>query len=115
MDSLARGEFEIHMSVPLAVQYLDVTLRAPEKLLLSQSQILSIIEDLCAAAHRHEIHFLVRPVLPDPLDDMILELAVAARAPWIITHNVRDFRGSEQFGVEAIRPVEFLLKLRGAK
>ena len=67
---------------------------------------------LAAQAHHQEIHFLWRPVLRDPDDDMLLELAVASGSRYIVTHNVRDFRGTSQYGVEAITPRDFLNLLR---
>jgi predicted nucleic acid-binding protein len=48
----------------------------------------------------------------DPDDDFILELAVAANAHYIATHNLRNFAGVESFGLEAITPAQMLLKLR---
>ena len=44
----------------------------------------------------------------DADDDMLLELAFSAGCTHIVTHNVRDFRGSEEFGVAAVTPGEFL-------
>jgi predicted nucleic acid-binding protein len=61
-----------------------------------------------------EIFFLWRPTLPDADDDLILELAVAAGSRYIVTHNLRDFRGSEKWGIEAISPSEFLKLLEQA-
>lgn len=63
---------------------------------------------LASVAHLQEIHFLWRPFLPDADDDMVLELAFAAGCRHIVTHNVKDFRGSEQLGVIAVSPREFL-------
>jgi hypothetical protein len=39
---------------------------------------------------------------------MVLELALAAGCGYIITHNVKDFRGLEQLGVTALSPRDFL-------
>jgi hypothetical protein len=50
--------------------------------------------------------------LPDADDDMVLELAFAAGCRHIITHNVKDFHGSEQLGVTALSPREFLSLIR---
>jgi predicted nucleic acid-binding protein len=54
------------------------------------------------------IHFLWRPHLPDPKDDLVLELALAANAPFIITRNTRHFRGADSLGIRAMTPDEFL-------
>ena len=51
-------------------------------------------------------------MLPDPDDDLVLELAVACGAAHIITHNRRDFTDAERFGIVPLSPGEFLTKLR---
>jgi hypothetical protein len=73
---------------------------------------LGFLRYLASQSHLQEIHFLWRPFLPDADDDMVLELAFAAGCPHIITHNVKDFHGSEQLGVTAISPGEFLNTIR---
>jgi predicted nucleic acid-binding protein len=39
---------------------------------------------------------------------MLLEIAVASQAEYIVTYNIRDFDRIELFGIEAVRPGEFL-------
>ncbi len=46
--------------------------------------------------------------MSDADDDMVLELALAANAPFIITLNLKDFRGSESLGIRAITPAQAL-------
>ena len=41
----------------------------------------------------------------------MLELAVAARAEYIVTWNVPDFAGANEYGIQVIKPDEFLRKL----
>jgi predicted RNA-binding protein with EMAP domain len=43
---------------------------------------------------------------------MVLELAFAAGCRYLVTHNVKDFHGSEQLGVTALPPREFLKLIR---
>jgi len=44
---------------------------------------------------------------------MVLELAVASRSKYIVTYNLCDFKGiNNYFGIEAITPAIFLHKLR---
>jgi len=45
---------------------------------------------------------------------MALELAVAGRCDFIVTYNIKDFRGAEQFGVKILTPIK-LQKLLGEK
>jgi len=47
-----------------------------------------------------------------PDDDVLLELAFASACRYIVTHNVNDFRGSEQLGVLATSPRDFLNEMR---
>ena len=78
---------------------------------LTHEDIDAILSFLCLTANRREIFYLWRPILPDPEDDFILELAVESSADFIITFNVKDFTGIEKFGLEAITPGEFLRHL----
>ena len=59
-----------------------------------------------------EIHFLWRSFLADADDDMVLELAFAAGCRYIVTHNVKDFHGSEQLGATALSLRELLNQIR---
>ena len=44
---------------------------------------------------------------------MVLELAVASKSNFIVTYNKTDFKGSEDFGIKALTPKEFLKKIGG--
>ena len=52
------------------------------------------LDFLDVVSNRRQVYFLRRPFLRDPGDDFIVELAVASRAEFIVTHNVRDFSGA---------------------
>lgn len=101
-----RAGFEINISVPLVLEYEDVLNRL--EFGFSSDDIRNVVDYLCTIGNRHHIHFLWRPYLNDPKDDLVLELAVTARCHYIVTFNERDFRDLEQFGLQAIRPIEFL-------
>jgi len=78
---------------------------------ITQEEVNDVVDAVCTLGQRHNIHFLWRPYLPDEKDEMVLELAVAARCDYIITYNRRDFRGVEQFGIEVLGPRTFLQQL----
>lgn len=106
--------FEVALSVPLVLEYEDAAKRMSEATGLTPEDVDDVIDYLCGIAHLREIHFLWRPVLHDARDDHVLELAVEAGCGIIVTHNIRDFAGSEHFGVEAVSPGEFLRRIGGS-
>ena len=73
----------------------------------------NLLDYLCAVGKRQAIFYLWRPCLPDPRDEMVLELAVAAGCDAIVTHNRRHFRPAHQFGVRVLGPAQFLQEIRG--
>ena len=88
-------QFEIHDSVALILEYEDVIQRHREEFGLSEEDVSVFIDSLCSMAQHHKIYFLWRPFLSDPNDELVLELAVSAECEYIVTHNISDFRGSE--------------------
>lgn len=108
ISHLPDARFQPAVSVPLFVEYRAVLLRAENLLQRSPAQAKGFLDYLLSASQLQEIFFLWRPVMPDPDDDLILELAVAAGCRYIVTHNLRDFRGSEKWGIAAVTPSDFL-------
>ena len=106
-----KGPFTVNLSVSLVFQYEEILRRQRRSLHVNQDDIADFLDYLCSVANLHEIYFLWRPYLPDPQDDMILELAVNAGCKYIVTYNKRDFRGAETFGIEVVTAKEFLEKL----
>jgi putative PIN family toxin of toxin-antitoxin system len=96
------------ISVPLFVEYEAVLLRSENLLNRDPATVESFLDFLLSVSHLQEVFFSWRPALRDPDDDFILELAVAAGCRYIVTHNVRDFRGSEKWGIMAVTPSDFL-------
>ena len=96
------------ISVSLLFEYEDVLRRHSEKLMLSNRQIEVILDNLCFLSDFQKVYFLWRPYLRDPHDDHVLEVAVASHTSYIVTHNIKDFRGSENFGIQAIPPQKLL-------
>jgi putative PIN family toxin of toxin-antitoxin system len=113
LSRLGRDDrFEINVSVPLLLEYEAVLKRPDTCPSLSTDDVDDLLDLICSVAHAREIHFLWRPTLPDPADDMLLELAIQSRGADIITHNVRHFPVARGLGVRAITPAAFLTELR---
>ncbi len=114
LERLAAGDFEVSVSVPLVLEYEAVARRQSRELGLTQDEIDKVLDFVCRVAHHRQIFFLWRPFLRDAKDDMVLEVAVEARCEYIVTFNLRDFVGVEQFGLCAITPGQFLTLPGGA-
>lgn len=114
LQLIGSGKFEINISVPLVLEYQDVLLRQIANINLSKEDIDDLVDYFCLVGNQHKIYYLWRPTLRDPEDEMLLELAVSAQCDYLITFNIRDFQGIEQFGVVVLRPIEFL-ELIGAR
>ena len=80
--------------------------------MLSDRVLDDILDGLCSHGVCQTIHFLWRPLLSDPKDDHILELAVAAGSADIVTHNKDDFSEASTFGVRVIDPATLLGELK---
>jgi putative PIN family toxin of toxin-antitoxin system len=105
------GKFQVNISMPLALEYEDAAKRMIGELSLNAHDIDDIINYICRIANRRNIFYLWRPFLKDPKDDMVLELAVAGQCNSIVTFNIKDFEGIDQFGVRAMTPTQFLDKI----
>jgi len=103
--------WRMNVSVPLLLEYEDVTKRPGMVTGLSAQDIDDILDYICAEANRRTIFYLWRPLLSDPKDDFILELAVECQCDFIVTYNAKDFVGAERFGIAILTPKEFLQKL----
>ena len=110
---LPTPEFEIALTVPVFTEWQAVLTR-PEHLPpgVTIDMALSFLRYLASVAHLQDVHFLWRPFLRDPDDDMVLECAVASGSEFIVTHNVKDFRRVEQLNLRVITPADFLNRLR---
>jgi len=100
------------LSTTLLFEYEEVLKRNQRMLGLSDREVNDVLDGLCVQGESRKIHFLWRPYLSDPKDDHILELAVAAGAADIVTHNVKDFAQASALGVRIVTPAKLLGELK---
>lgn len=103
------------LSVPLAIEYEAICSKPEHQIAagLSQEEANQFVTAVIALAEPVFIHYLWRPRLPDPNDEMVLEAAVNGQALAIVTFNKRDY-GSvpNEFGVEVLLPAEALRRVQ---
>jgi putative PIN family toxin of toxin-antitoxin system len=110
-----QGEITLVANVALALEYEATCSRAEHVLAsgLSASQVGIFLDAVVGMATPVETHFLWRPYLRDPNDELVLEAAVNGHAAAIVTFNQRDFGAVPlQFGVEVLSPVTALMRIR---
>ena len=69
-----------------------------------------LLDYICQQSIRSPIYYLWRPILKDPKDDMVLEIAVASSVEFIVTYNVKDFQPAKTFGIKIASPMDILIK-----
>jgi putative PIN family toxin of toxin-antitoxin system len=100
---------------PLFLEYEEVLKRPEHRLAhaLAPDAIDEFLAELAALVEAVEVHFLWRPQVRDPSDEMVLEAAINGQADALITYNVTDFAlAGERFAIPILRPADLLKKVR---
>ena len=112
----SKKKVRLCVNVALMLEYEAVCSRPAHRAVagLTRKEVDIFIDAIAALADPVETHFLWRPQLRDPSDEMVLEAAVNGRAQAIVTFNRRDFgTAPAKFGVDVLLPREALALLKG--
>jgi len=101
------GEVTALLSNPLLLEYESVLTR-PRLVPFGVDDVEAFLSGFAAAAECRMVRTSVRPFLPDPNDDHVLDLAVSASADAIVTFNTRDFRSATKLGIPVLTPAQYL-------
>ena len=115
LKAARRGEIKMLANVALALEYEATCRRAEHGVAaeLSPDQVGVFIDAVIGMVVPVETHFLWRPQLRDPADELVLEAAVNGQALAIVTFNQRDFGTVPlQFGVDVLSPVNALRRIK---
>jgi putative PIN family toxin of toxin-antitoxin system len=116
LRAVREGRVTLLVSLPLAMEYEAVCSEAEHQLAagLNEQEVEIFLDAVLSMAEPVKAHFLWRPQLRDPCDEMVLETAVNGRADALVTFNVRDFGDvPERFGIEVMIPREAIRRVRG--
>ena len=100
-------------SVALALEYEAVCKRPEHQIAsgLTRPEVSLFVDAVIAMMEPMKSHYLWRPQLRDPNDEMVLEAAINGRASILATFNVKDFLPAKRFGIEVLRPHDALRRL----
>jgi putative PIN family toxin of toxin-antitoxin system len=112
------GEVEICANVALMIEYEAVCLREEHVAAaqLTAKKVQMFLDAIAAIVIPVPSHFLWRPQLRDPCDEMVLEAAVNGGAQAIVSFNIKDFGiAPMQFGLRVALPRDALAQIRKLK
>ncbi len=117
LHELRQGRYRALVSVPLMLEY-EAVLRRSDQLAASQrspEMTDAFLDALCLCIEPVHLHYLWRPQLRDPADEMVLETALNGRADALVTLNVADFAAAANFRLPVLTPGAFLRQLQEEK
>lgn len=117
LQALRDGRYKALVSVPLMLECEAVLLR-PEQLRASgrcAAMTDAFLDALCLRVEPVHLHYLWRPQLRDPADEMVLETALNGRAQALVTLNIGDFAAAADFRLPVLTPGAFLRQLNEEK
>jgi len=109
------GGATLLVSVALALEYEAVCQKAEHRSAagLSSREVDAFVTAVIGLAEPVVAHFLWRPQLHDPSDEMVLEAAINGHADALVTFNVRDFGTiPSQFGIDVLLPREAIRRIK---
>jgi len=109
-----KGDIQLLVSAALAIEY-EAKCLSPDQMSaagIKRQKAEEFLDTLIAASIPIDCHFLWRPQLRDPGDEMVLETAINGQAQGLVTFNRRDFMNApERFGVSLMLPREALVEV----
>ena len=109
---LHHGEWTAVISNHLLYEYEEVLKRNAPELGLSPTDLDDVLNAVCARAEEWTLPPDWQPVLADPDDEPLVQLAEVSGAKLIVTHNATHLQPATQRGIQVLPPSSFLAILR---
>ncbi len=112
---LRRDEWTAVLSNHLLYEYEEILKRDALALSLSLADVDQVLNAISAQGEEWPLRHDWEPVLKDPDDEPLVQLAHESGALVIITHNTRHLQPALALGIQILKPREFLAILRRLK
>jgi putative PIN family toxin of toxin-antitoxin system len=109
---LRHGQWTAVLSNHLLYEYEEVLKRHAPGLGLSLADVDEVLNAVSARAEEWTLPPDWQPVLADPDDEPLVQLAEESGARLIVTHNAGHLRPATQRGIQVLPPREFLAMLK---
>jgi putative PIN family toxin of toxin-antitoxin system len=113
-----KGRITLAISVPLFLEYeaqcTQREHRTAAGITLVQARL--FVDALAAICEPVVAHYLWRPQLRDPCDEMVLEAAINGGVDALVSFNHRDFGDApNRFGVDLLLPADALKRIKAGE
>jgi predicted nucleic acid-binding protein len=108
---LRLGLWTAILSNHLLFEYEEILKREALRLSWSLTDVDQILNAVCARSESWLLSYSWEPILPDPDDEPLVQLASESGARLITTHNIRHLLPAKRLNIEILKPVEFLGRL----
>lgn len=108
---LRLGLWTVVLSNHLLFEYEEILKRESPQLGLSNADVDQLLNAICARSENWLLSHAWEPVLADPDDEPLVQLATESGARLITTHNIRHLLPAKQLNIEVLKPAEFLTRL----
>ena len=105
---LMNAEWTAVVSNHLIHEYEEVLKRNAAKLNLSLADVDELLNAICARAEEWNLQDGWNPILSDPDDEPLVQLAFESSAKKIVTFNLRHLAPAASLEIELLKPREFL-------
>ena len=108
------GRFVLLASPPLWLEYEAVLKREEtrQRHHLDDKDVDDFLDALATIVEPVHFHYLWRPQLSDPKDEMVLETAMNGQSDALVTFNIRDFKTAmTRLAPQLLPPAQFLAHL----
>ena len=102
------------MSNHLIHEYEELLKERSAQLALSLQDVDELLNGICAGSEEWQLRPGWHPILSDPDDEPLVQLASESTANLIVTHNTRHLAPAAAAGIEILKPREFLARLKAA-
>lgn len=109
---LRRGEWTAVLSNHLVYEYEEILKQNAAALSLSLDGVDQLLNAVSARGEEWPLTHNWEPILEDPDDEPLVQLAQESGALVIVTHNTRHLQAAAKLGIQVLKPREFLVRLR---
>ncbi|HEY1685117.1 MAG TPA: putative toxin-antitoxin system toxin component, PIN family [Tepidisphaeraceae bacterium] len=112
VSMIGKGQFELIMSVALALEYEYVLNEQFADVGMDKADISDFVSFLCANSLRYEVKLSGWPITADLGDEFIARLALTSGCDFLVTHNIRHLGAVTDLGIKLVTPKQFLPIIR---